>query len=97
MNAMDLFEKITAYTPDSCDSSETIIEGKHTRLLEDAANDYHKKRLPVIPAGTELKLQFADVFGCYAVANINGTLHKVKIKLNDLMKIDWSFLNETAE
>ena len=90
MNAIDMFEKITARI-----SNKPVIEDKRTHLLEAASNDYHKDRLPMIPAGTELKLDFAGDFGCYAMADIQGTLHKVKIELNDLMKIDWSFLNET--
>ena len=97
MNAIDIFEKITARIPDGYDSTKSAIEGKRTRLLEAVANYCCTDYLPMIPAGTELKLDFAGDFGCYALANVQGTLHKVKIGLNDLMKIDWSFLNETAE
>lgn len=92
MNAIDMFEKIT-----SCESDEPIIEGKRTRLKETVSNDYLKDDLLIIPAGTELKLQYAGDFGCYAIAEVEKTLYKVKIQLKDIMKIDWSFLNETTE
>jgi hypothetical protein len=62
-------------------------EGRYATLTADVENDYHKEILPVIPQGTILKCDFGGEFGLYALADVNGVLHKVKILLHDLHKI----------
>jgi hypothetical protein len=56
-------------------------------LTQAAENDFKKDELPIIPAGTQLVLDFAGDFGCYAIADVSGILHKVKIELKDIHKI----------
>tara|TARA_B100000586_G_C19948513_1_gene358595 strand:- start:100 stop:375 length:276 start_codon:yes stop_codon:yes gene_type:complete len=86
-----LFDKITARIGED---NKPAIEGIETKTLTEAKNDYYTDQLPLIPAGTPLKLDFAGDCGCYAMAEVNGTLHKVKFTLEGLNAIDWSFLNE---
>ena len=62
-------------------------KGRFAVLTADAGNDYYKEQLPTIPAGTVLQIDFAGDFGCYAIADIGGVLHKVKVQLHDLHKI----------
>ena len=69
-------------------TDKNAVSGKFARLTDDAANDFHKDKLPKIPAGTILQIDFAGDFGLYAVADVDGVLHKVKIELPDLHKIE---------
>lgn len=70
-------------------SNKSVIEGEVFVLLEEAENDYHKDRLPVIPAGTAIVADFAGDFGMYGMAEVDGVLNKIKLKLEDLHKVDF--------
>jgi len=69
--------------------TEHAIKGEIFTLKEDCANDYHKDRLPVVPAGTEVIADFAGDFGMYALCEVDGAIHKIKIELHDLHKVDF--------
>lgn len=92
---LDIYERITAREPsdDPECAGEFVIKSVRTKTLRSAKNDYHTDKIPEIPGGTELLLDFAGDFGCYAMAAIDGRLHKVKFNLEDLDAIDWSFLS----
>lgn len=64
-----------------------LHEGKIIYANEDMDNDYNKNELPHVPKGTVMKIDFGCDNGLYALADVNGVLHKVKIKLCDLHKI----------
>ena len=66
-----------------------VIKGFRFTLKEDCANDYHTDQLAVIPAGTEIIADFAGDFGIYAMCEVDGAIHKIKIKLHELHKIDF--------
>ena len=70
-------------------TTEETCRGKAARLSADAANTYISEQLAIIPAGTVLKLDFASDFGCYAVADVSGILHRVKLEITDLHKIEF--------
>lgn len=70
-------------------TDRSFSEGKFARMAESAENDYDKKKLPTIPKCTIIKIEFAGDFGCYALADVNGALHKIKILLPDLHKIEF--------
>ncbi len=84
MNMMTTFKNITER-----DDSESVIKGKSFTLMQDCENDYYKERLPTIPAGTTIVADFAGDFGMYGIAEVDGVLHKIKIDLHDLHKIDF--------
>jgi hypothetical protein len=65
------------------------IEGETFLLKEECANDYYIEVLPTIPAGTEILAGIAGDFGMYGLVEIDGVLHKVKINLGELHKIDF--------
>lgn len=77
-------------------SGKYSIHGDHpiknlmVSTLEEIHNDYCKDELPIIPINTVMQLDFGGDFGIYALADINGTLHKVKIPLNEISHIDWA-------
>lgn len=75
------------------DGNESAIKGKAFTLREACANDYGKDRLATIPAGTSIIADFAGDFGMYGLAEVNGVLHKVKVDLHDLHKIDFGDLD----
>ena len=67
-------------TPETC-------RDKMALLSEDAANHFPFSRVETVPEGTMLRLQFAGDFGCYAIADISGVLHNVRVGIDDLHKI----------
>lgn len=71
------------------DNSGSVIKDASFTVMEDCTNSYDAVRLPTIPAGTVLIADFAGDFGMYAMAEVKGVLHKVKIELHDLHKIDF--------
>lgn len=73
---------------------ESWIDGKRTKTLSPTPNDYYTDKLPIIPAGTDIQLNFGGDFGIYGIADIQGVLHKIKVELHDLHFIDWSELLE---
>ena len=68
-------------------SNRDLVSGRFAILSGDCENDYHKEVLPVVPDGTTIQIDFGGDFGCYAMADVNGILHKVKIGLTDIHKI----------
>lgn len=70
-------------------SKESLIKGQIFTLMEDCGNDYHREELPIIPAGTEVIAEFAGDFGMYAMAEVDGVLHKIKIVLSELHKVNF--------
>lgn len=86
MSMIKTFEAITAY--DRANNTHPI-KGFRFSLLEDCRNDYHHDQLPVIPAGTKLVADFAGDFGIYGMVEVEGVLHKVKIGLHELHKINF--------
>lgn len=66
------------------------LNGREAKTTAPIPNDYYKDGLPEIPAGTPLVCDFAGEFGMYALADIGGVLHKVKIPLEHLHEIQIS-------
>jgi hypothetical protein len=71
-------------------AGESRCKDKFVTTLEKVENDYYSDKLPFIPAGTVIQLDFGGDFGFYGVADINGVLHKIKVHIHDLHKIDFS-------
>ena len=65
------------------------LNDRPASMAEEAPNDYHKEVLPTIPAGTPLICDFAGDFGMYALADVDGVLHKVKITIDHFHKVDF--------
>lgn len=80
----------------SRNGNESAIKGKVFMLREECANDYYKDRLPKIPAGTTIVADFAGDFGMYGMAEIDGALHKVKVDLHELHKINFGEFDARA-
>lgn len=68
-------------------SNRGFASGRHAILTGDCKNDYYKEVLPVVPEGTTIQIDFGGDFGCYALADVDGVLHKVKIVITDIHKI----------
>ena len=68
-------------------SNRDTTHQRYAVLSENAKNKYHEEDLPEIPAGTTLVLDFACDNGCYALADVDGVLHKVLVPLGDIHKI----------
>jgi hypothetical protein len=71
------------------DSGESHIKDELFKLTADCENDYYKEQLATIPAGTEVLADFAGDFGMYGMVEVGGVLHRVKINLTELHKIDF--------
>lgn len=69
--------------------ADHVIRGFEFILKDDCSNDYHKDQLPIVPAGTRIVAEFAGDFGIYAMCEVDGVLHKIKIELHELHKIDF--------
>ena len=69
-----------------------LVHGKHFILKSEAANDYDKEELPVIPANTTIIVDFGGDFGLYGIAEINGHLKRIKLKLEDVTKLDFGII-----
>lgn len=69
------------------------LENQKGVLLVSCDNDYHKENLPIIPAGTEIKIDFGGDFGLYAVAFINGSIHKIIIKIEQVHHIHFESID----
>lgn len=78
---------------DRDEDSKSPIEGKEFVVMEQCKNDYHSDQLALIPAGTTIIGDFAGDFGCYAMAEIRGVIHRVKFEVNELHKINWGNLD----
>lgn len=65
------------------------INGFTFKIMHECKNDYHTDQLPTIPAGTIMEGDFAGDFGAYGIVEVDGALHKVKIDITELHKIDW--------
>jgi hypothetical protein len=68
-------------------SDRDFVKGLFAILTGDCANDYHVDALSVIPEGTTIQIDFGGNFGCYAMADIEGVIHRVKIGITDIHKI----------
>lgn len=86
---MQTYKNITKIDNDS----NHVIKDKEFIVLETCKNDYHVEQLEFIPAGTTIIGDFAGDFGCYAMAEIEGVIHRVKIEVNELHKINWGPLD----
>jgi hypothetical protein len=86
--AFRIYEFATSRTGD--ERNESVIKGRFITALADLSNDYCKDKLAVIPAGSVLLMDFAGDFGMYAMADISGVLHRVKLDLSELHHLDWS-------
>jgi hypothetical protein len=84
MSMTQTYLNITRRADDDCP-----IKGSVFTLKDDCANDYHPGILPTIPAGTSIIADFAGDFGMYAMAEVDGAMHNVKIVLHELHKIDF--------
>ena len=71
------------------DEGKADIKGEEFTLINDCGNDYYKERLPIIPAGTKIIADFAGDFGIYAMAEVDGVIHRVKIEVHELHNIDF--------
>jgi hypothetical protein len=58
-------------------------------LSKDSPNDYNKEKLPIIPAGSAIRIDFTGDFGLYGFVNLNGVIEKIRIELKDLVKADF--------
>ena len=76
--ALAHYKRLTS--PETCAERMAVLSG-------DAKNCYYTNLLKVIPAGTTLRLEYAGDFGCYAIADISGVLHNVRVGIDDLHKI----------
>jgi hypothetical protein len=65
------------------------IHGSIFVTTQECKNDYYPERLPSIPAGTAIVADFAGDFGMYGMVEVDGVLHKVKVDLHELHKIDF--------
>ena len=86
--------KLFDYLTKPYNGAECGIKNVTLTTLQCVNNHYDTEELPCIPAGTTIVCDFGGDFGLYAVADIQGVLHKVKIKLNELHLIDWSPLRD---
>lgn len=93
---MKTYENITAVNRDGSNSRH-VIEGFRFLLKEDCANDYHSDQLAVVPAGTEIIAEFAGDFGIYAMCEVADVIHRIKIKLHELHKIDFGTFDARNE
>lgn len=73
---------------------EKSIEGWTGFLTCNLPNDYFKEKLPTIPDGTEITVDFGGDFGAYAIAFIAGSIHKIKLDLSDLNTIYWPKIDD---
>lgn len=71
-----------------------VIEGYTFKIMEECANEYRSDELSVIPAGTMMDANFMGVFGVYGMVEIKGVLHKIKIDITELHKINWGVFDE---
>lgn len=69
--------------------NESAIKGAEFTVRNECRNDYYHERLPAIRAGTVIVADFAGDFGMYGMAEIDGELHKIKVDLHELHKIDF--------
>lgn len=69
--------------------NKPVIKGHSFIVMEECENDYHKDLLPKVPAGTVIVADFAGAFGMYGIAEVDGVIHKVKIHLHELHRIDF--------
>ena len=88
-SALKMLAFISAY---SKTTQQSAIKGKFFKLKDSVKNDYKSDDLPIIPKGTVIQADFGGDFGLYALADIKGVLHKVKIDLIDLHKIDFGVI-----
>lgn len=85
-SAMKMLAFISAFDPEIGESS---IKGKYFTLKKECNNIYCNEMLKVIPAGTVIQADFGGDFGLHAFADVGGVLHRVKIELHELHKIDF--------
>lgn len=70
-------------------TSRAWLRDRPATMAEEAPNGYYNEVLPTIPAGTPLICDFAGDFGMYALADIGGVLHRVKINIDHFHKVDF--------
>lgn len=83
MTMLDTYKNITDRDADCA------IKGKTFTVTGDCQNDYYKEQLAIIPAGTPIIADFAGEFGMYGIAEVDGAVHRVKVQLHELHKIDF--------
>jgi hypothetical protein len=71
-------------------ANSKVLRDFPTTALSPIPNDYSQDKLPIIPAGSELVLDFGGDFGVYAMAEVQGVIHRVKIEVYHLHLIDWT-------
>jgi len=89
---LQLFDKHDPATATRDYKGEWVVKGRFVQTLSPIANDYYKEDLPTIPAGTTVQIDFGGDFGMYGIADINGVLHKIKVPVEELHKVDFSDL-----
>lgn len=87
MSMLETLKNITERSNDERRAS--VIDGVSFVLKENCANDFHKDQLPEIPAGSTIVGDFAGDFGMYGVTEVDGVLHRIKIELRELHKVDF--------
>lgn len=89
MSMMQTYKNITKRDYEN----RSPIEGELFTTKEDIRNDYHTEELSVIPAGTLIEGDFAGDFGMYGMAEIGGVIHRIKVPVTELHKIDFGRLD----
>ncbi|RYF47150.1 MAG: hypothetical protein EOO38_12715 [Cytophagaceae bacterium] len=70
--------------------SHSFVNGFTIQVKSDTPNDYQSDELSVIPAGNDIVLDFGGDFGVYGMTQVGEVLHKIKIKVSDLHRLDWT-------
>jgi len=70
-------------------TGEPLIKGHYFPVVDYCYNDFGGD-LSTIPAGSLVMVNFVGDFGMYGMTEVAGVLHKVKVPLNQLHKIDFS-------
>lgn len=68
----------------------SFVNGFTIQVKSDIPNDYLSEELSVIPAGNDIVLDFGGDFGLYGMTQVGEVLHKIKVKVSDLHRLDWT-------
>ena len=92
---MTMMETFNAIIARNKETRESVIKGHFFEVKEDCASEYNGQI--TIPAGCYIQADFAGDFGMYGVAEIDEVLHKVKVPLDNLHKIDFGMFDMRAK